>query len=286
MYTSPPNGSVDSKRTLALTLAQVTSGLDPEQNLRIIEQHTEQAAAAGSSLVVFPEAMMRRFGAPLHEVAQPLDGPWADAVRAIARRHAVVIVAGMFTPAADGRVHNTLLITGLGIEEHYHKIHLFDAFGFTESDSVAPGSDPLTVQICGVTVGFATCYDLRFPALFQRLGELGAELVVVSASWGAGPRKVEQWSLLAQARALDATAYIAACGQADPAASAETVTGTAPVGVGHSRVCSPLGAVLGGLEAGPGQLDVVIDADLVAAVRAELPVLANRRSFADLAGMN
>ncbi|MCC9059325.1 nitrilase-related carbon-nitrogen hydrolase, partial [Neisseria gonorrhoeae] len=64
---------------------------------------------------------------------------------------------------------NTLLVTGPGIEASYDKIHLFDAFGFAESDTVAPGSDPLVVDIAGVRVGFATCYDIRFPALFQKL---------------------------------------------------------------------------------------------------------------------
>lgn len=44
----------------------------------------------------------------------------------------------MFTPAGDGRVHNTLLATGPGVDTHYNKIHLYDAFGFRESATVAP----------------------------------------------------------------------------------------------------------------------------------------------------
>lgn len=88
----------------------------------------------------------------------------------------------MFTPADDGRVRNTLLVTGPGVEEQYDKIHLFDAFGFAESDTVAPGDRPVTVTVDGVTVGLATCYDLRFAGLFQTLGDAGAQLVVVPAS--------------------------------------------------------------------------------------------------------
>jgi predicted amidohydrolase len=273
MYTS------SDAPALRISLAQVTSGVDPAQNLAAIDEHTAGAARAGASIVVFPEAMMRRFGAPLAEVAEPLDGPWADAVRAIADRHGIVVVAGMFTPSGDGRVRNTLLITGPGVDTHYHKIHLFDAFGYAESDTVAPGSDPVTVDIAGATVGFATCYDLRFPGLFQQLGDRGAELVIVAASWGTGVRKAEQWSILAQARALDSTAYIAACDQADPAASGETVSGPAPLGVGHSIVCSPTGEVIGALNAAPQMLTVDLDLGRVAEVRAQLPVLANRRAF-------
>jgi deaminated glutathione amidase len=261
--------------TIRISLAQVTSGEDPQDNLKIIETHARAAKEAGSALVVLPEAMMRCFGGPIRGVAEPLDGPWADAVREIARDLDITIVAGMFTPADEGRVANTLLITGRGADAHYNKIHLFDAFGFAESDTVAPGSDPLVLDLDGVRVGFATCYDIRFPELFQKLGDMGAELIVVAASWGSGPGKVEQWSLLARARALDSTAFVAACDQAEPA----DAEGTAPLGVGHSVVSSPTGEVLGELDATPGLLTVDIETGLVEAVRKKLPVLENRRRF-------
>ena len=35
---------------------------------------------------------------------------------------------------------NTLIATGRGVDAHYDKIHLYDAFGFTESNTVAPGT--------------------------------------------------------------------------------------------------------------------------------------------------
>ena len=86
------------------------------------------------------------FGVRLGPVAEPLDGPWASRVREIAAAAGITVVAGMFTPAADGRVHNTLLATGGGVEAGYDKIHLFDAFGFAESDTVAPGTEPVTIE--------------------------------------------------------------------------------------------------------------------------------------------
>lgn len=260
--------------TLRIALAQVTSTPDPDENLATIDQHTSRAAADGAQLVVFPEAMMRCFGgSPLLEIAQPLDGPWANAVREIARRADVTVAAGMFTPAGDGRVHNTLLVTGAGVDAHYHKIHLYDAFGFAESDTVSPGRDPLVVDIAGVRVGFAICYDVRFPGLFQTMADDGARLQVVSASWGAGPGKVDHWQLLGRARALDTTAFVAACDQAAPAG----YSGAAPRGVGHSLVAAPDGRVIASLNAEPGLLTVDLDLDTVDTVRRSLPVLANRR---------
>ncbi|MFD9663120.1 carbon-nitrogen hydrolase family protein [Rhodococcus sp. NPDC059968] len=263
--------------TLRISLAQITSSTDPAANLATVDKQVTAATEAGSRLVVFPEATMQRFGGPLAHVAQPLDGRWADAVRGCAARAGITVVAGMFTPADNGRVRNTLLVTGGGVDTHYDKIHLFDAFGFAESDTVAPGTEPLVVTVEGVGIGLATCYDIRFPGLFQTLADRGAALTVIAASWGAGPGKVDQWTLLARARALDSTTFVAACDQADPAASGETTHGTAPLGVGHSIVASPTGAVLGQLDSSPGILTVDIDTDLIAQVRTTLPVLANRR---------
>lgn len=262
---------------MRIALAQIISSADPAQNLEQVADLVVQAAAQQADLVVFPEATMCCFGRSLTEVAEPRDGPWATRVRAIADESGVVVAVGMFTPADGDRVRNTLLVVGPGVDAHYDKIHLFDAFGFAESDTVAPGTDPLVVEIAGVSVGFATCYDIRFPGLFTHLAGAGAEVICVCASWGAGPGKVEQWDLLTRARALDSTSYLVACGQADPATTGNTVVGTAPTGVGHSAVVSPRGEILESLGGAPDLLVVDVDPVDLAAVRAAIPVLDNRR---------
>lgn len=183
----------------------------------------------------------------------------------------------MFTPADDGRVANTLRVVGPGVDAGYDKIHLFDAFGFAESDTVAPGQEPLVVQIAGVPVGFAICYDIRFPGLFTTLADRGAQVICVPASWGAGPGKLDQWELLARARALDSTCFVAAVGQADPTTIGVEPRGNAPTGVSHSLVVSPDGTVLDSLGTEPGLLVVEVDPAEVDTIRKSIPVLANRR---------
>jgi predicted amidohydrolase len=259
-----------------IALAQVVSTPDPAHNLGLIEDGARRAAAAGARVVVFPEAAMCCFGVPLGPVAEPLDGPWAGRVRAIADAAGLTVVAGMFTPAEDGRVHNTLLVTGGGVEAAYDKIHLFDAFGFAESRTVAPGSKPVSIVVDEVTVGLATCYDLRFPGLFQELAGNGATIVLVPASWGAGPGKREQWDLLVRARALDSTAFVVACDQADPTTVGRDA-GSTPTGIGASLAVGPLGVVLDQLGAEPGLLLVDLALDEVEQARRAVPVLANRR---------
>ncbi|RPK54833.1 (R)-stereoselective amidase [Streptomyces sp. ADI96-02] len=267
---------------MRIALSQITTGPDPERNLGLLRAEARRAAAEDARVIVFPEAAMACFGTPLAPLAEPLDGPWATSVRLLAEESGLVVVAGMFTPAPDGKVANTLLATGPGVEAAYDKIHLYDAFGYAESDAVAAGSEVVTIDVDGVRIGLATCYDVRFPELFRAHADAGAVLSVLPASWGAGPGKREQWELLIRARALDATLFLAAVGQADPAASDDGAGGgpagsTAPTGIGHSAFVGPDGTVRQRLGAAPGMLVADVDPQEVASVRRTIPVLANRR---------
>ncbi|MGZ4511211.1 MAG: carbon-nitrogen hydrolase family protein [Mycobacterium sp.] len=269
---------------MRIALAQILSGTDPAANLELVRQYSGQAADAGAKLVVFPEATMCRFGVPLAPIAEPVDGPWATGVRRIATDCEITVIAGMFTPAGDGRVKNTLIAAGPGSpnepDSHYDKIHLYDAFGFTESRTVAPGREPVVITVDGVRVGLTVCYDIRFPALYTELARRGAQLIAVCASWGAGPGKLDQWALLARARAIDSMSYVAAAGQADPG---DSLTGSgAPTGVGGSLVASPFGEVVASAGSGPQLLVADIDVDRVAEARDSIAVLRNHSDFAQL----
>ena len=262
---------------MRIALCQIVSGPDPKANLELVADGIRRAAEEGADLAVFPEATMACFGVKLAPLAEPLDGPWATEVRRLAREAGIAVVAGMFTPADDGRVTNTLLITGRGVEASYDKIHLFDAFGFAESNTVAPGAATVVVTLDGVGIGFTTCYDVRFPGLFQKLADEGASVIVTPASWGSGEGKREQWELLVRARALDSTSWIVACGQADPRSIGREPSGKAPTGIGHSLVATPLGLVHAQLGAEPGVEVVDVDPDAVEGARQAVPVLTNRR---------
>jgi deaminated glutathione amidase len=261
---------------MRIALAQIKSDTEPSANLGLVEDYTRRAADAGASLVLFPEATMCRFGVPLAPVAEPLDGPWASNVRAIARRAGIVVVAGMFVPAGDGRVTNTLIATGPGVEAHYDKIHLYDAFGFAESNTVAPGHEPVLITVDGVDVGLTLCYDVRFPELYVELAERGAQLITVHASWGTGPSKLDQWTLLARARAIDTTAVIAAV---DQAYAGDELAAVGPTGVGGSLVASAIGEVLASAGADPQLLVSDLDLDAARNARESIAVLSNRSDF-------
>jgi predicted amidohydrolase len=266
---------------MRVALAQIRSGADPSANLGLVEDYTRRAADAGARLVLFPEATMCRFGVPLAPVAEPLDGTWATGVRQIAERAGIVVVAGMFVPAdsQDGaaRVTNTLIAAGPGVDAHYDKIHLYDAFGFTESSTVAPGREPVVITVDGVGVGLTLCYDVRFPELYVELARRGAQLITVHASWGTGPGKLEQWTLLARARAIDTTGFVAAVDQAYPG---DEVAALGPTGVGGSVVASPTGEVVASAGDDPSLLVTDVDLDAARTVRETIAVMHNRTDHA------
>jgi predicted amidohydrolase len=268
---------------MRIALAQIQAGTEPADNLKLVDEYTRRAADSGADLVLFPENTMCRIGRSLADVAEPLDGPWADGVRAIAAGAGITVVAGMFVPSdeRDGRprVTNTLVASGKGVDAHYDKIHLYDAFGFTESRTVAPGNEPVVITVDGVGVGLTLCYDIRFPELYVELARRGAQVITVHASWGTGPGKLEQWNLLARARALDTGSFVAAVGQAYPG---DEIAALGPTGVGGSVVASPLGEVVDVAGADPTLLVTDIDTDTVASVRDTIAVLRNRSDFADV----
>lgn len=259
-------------RGIRVAAGQLSSGPDPAANLALAGDVVRDAAARGAQVIVLPEATMASFGSPLRSLAQPVDGPFGDGIRAVAAEVGAWVVAGMFTPADDGRVRNTLIATDGERLVRYDKIHLFDAFSARESDSVQPGTELVTFEALGTTIGLATCYDVRFAAQFTALGLAGAELICLPASWGDGPRKAEMFDLLVRSRAMDAQAWLVGADQAFVPDQ-----GSTPLGVGHSAIVGPLGEVIA--SAGGERTVVVADVDLdvVATVRANVPVLSSQR---------
>ena len=255
----------ESLRPLRVALVQHGASLDPADNRAAVASLTPD----DTDLVVFPEAFQRDFGEPgsdLSPYAETVDGPFAAAVAKAAAAHGTTIVAGMFEVSDDpARPWNTLVVRG-GVDAAYRKVHLYDSFGYRESDRVRAG-DPTAsvVEIGGFQVGLMTCYDLRFPEMSRLLVDAGAEVLVVPAAWVAGERKADHWRTLARARAIENTAYVVAVGQ--------------PAGryTGFSLVVDPLGDVLA--EAGPEA--TILRAELTRAgldqARRTNPSLANRR---------
>lgn len=258
---------------MRLALAQFSAEADKDANLKVIAEHVAAAAAGGARLVVFPEVAMYFQLHPDQQfvaAAEPVDGPFASAVGELARRHGIsVLYGGSETVPGEDRVYNTLVALGSdgSLLGTYRKLHLYDAFGFLESDRVRPGDhgDPLTFKVDDLVVGALTCYDLRFPEAFRQVVDAGAQVVALPAAWAAGPQKEAHWTTLVRARAIENTVYVAAAGQ------------TPPHCCGNSTLVDPMGIALSSLGEAAGITFGEVNADRIDAVRTKNPSLANRR---------
>ena len=255
-----------------LALIQLCSTIDSVTNRAEIEsQLAELGETDRLDLVLLPEASMHDFGSADHDltaVAETLDGPFVTMLGEQAARLEATIIAGMFEATSQGLPFNTLVVVGPDgtLRETYRKIHLYDSFGYKESDRLLPGDlTPTVVDIAGRKVGLMTCYDLRFPEHARALVDAGADMLVIPAAWVAGDHKLDHWRTLLAARAIENTVHVAAAAQ-----GGERYTG-------HSLVADPWGSILVEAETTRAIVRATVPFEEVTRARGVNPSLANRR---------
>jgi predicted amidohydrolase len=174
----------------------------------------------------------------------------------------------------DGKLYNTSLVFDAEGEllAGYRKIH---RFGFDQGEAavMSPGEHPTTFALRDIDdsvltqVGLATCYDLRFPELYRKLLDLGAQTILQVTSWPE--RRVEHWRTLLRARAIENQMFVIACAATGKQAGLEMT--------GHSAVIDPWGTVLAEADREPTILFADVDFGAVDETRASFPVLRDRR---------
>ncbi|WP_017541797.1 carbon-nitrogen hydrolase family protein [Nocardiopsis halophila] len=257
--------------SLTAAVVQFAPGEDKAANLASIEALLGEAAARGARLAVLPEYAV--FTAPAMDdrfvdSAEPLDGPAVTRLRTVAAGLGLTVIAGVNEAAGDGRIHNALVGLQDGeIAAVYRKVHLYDAFGYRESDRVIPADpcEPQLLEVDGFTVGMQTCYDLRFPETSRVLADAGADAVALPAEWVPGPLKEYHWNTLVRARAIENTVYVLAAGQSGPA------------GAGNSAIVDPMGVAVAALGEAPGIGTAALERDRIDHVRTVNPALSLRR---------
>jgi predicted amidohydrolase len=263
---------------LPVALVQLDATDDVRGNIERATALVAEAAGAGARLVVLPEYLQYRGPDEGYRAsARPIPGPFTDAFAEVARRHDAWILAGSLAETSEDpmRPYNTSALLGPdgAIVASYRKIHLFDVAVDagpvdTESARVSAGSDPVCADVDGIRVGMSVCYDLRFPELYRTLALGGAEVVTVPANFTERTGR-DHWEVLLRARAIENGAWVLAPGQAG-----------GPPGqpaFGRSMVVDPWGTVVAQASDGVGIVHAIVDTERVAAVRRQIPSLANRR---------
>ena len=258
-----------------VAIAQVESSTDKEANLRKAVGLIHDAERTGAELIAFPEFLMAfspasQSAEELARIAESVDGPFISTLRDAARTAAIAVVATIYeVSTTPNRVFDTSVWIDKGgnVAAVYRKLHLYDAFGFKESDKFHPGTAiaPL-VQSGECQFGMMICYDLRFPEMARMLALEGANVLVAPSGWVQGDFKVDHWQTMIKARALENGAYVIAPDQ------------VGNIYIGHSMIVDPLGRALIDLGEKEGLEVVELDLSLVKETREKLPLLKNRRT--------
>jgi predicted amidohydrolase len=224
---------------------------DETKEQRILRVESILDTLKGYNLIVLPEIWATGYFSfdRYKEESEPIDGPFVESFSAKAKALSAYLFCGSFVEKDGDNFYNTSVMfdpQGRRIAS-YRKIHLF-RYGSDEGKLLTRGHEVMVVDTDFGKVGLATCYDLRFPELFRRQVDLGAELLLVTSAWPH--RRLMHWNLLNQVRALENQCFLISSN------CVGTTRGTL-LG-GHSQVVDPWGVVI----ASGGEQETIVKAEI------------------------
>ena len=208
------------------------------------------------------------------------EGPAYQMCADFARQHGVFVHAGSIYEKIDGddRIYNTTIVFDRAGAElaRYRKIHLFDVVtpdgtSYKESDTVASGGEVVTYVADGITVGCSICYDVRFPELYRKLVDKGAQLIALPAAFTLQTGK-DHWEPLIRARAIETQAFLVASGSFGMV----EYDGRQHSTYGHSMIVDPWGHVVARASDRAGYAVHRFEQDIVEEVRRGIPLGVSR----------
>ena len=201
---------------LHLALWQTPFASNPAEALLRLDAAAAQACAQGADLLVTPEMSLTGYAIGAERVAalaEPADGPLAQAVAAIAKRHGIAIVYGYPEQHPHGKPFNAAQCIDADGKRlsNYRKTH---RFGSMDRAQFSAGDAPSQVfKWRGWRLGLLICYDVEFPEAVRGLALQGADAVLVPTANMEPFDEVQR--VLLPARALESRLFVAyanACG--------------------------------------------------------------------------
>ena len=260
---------------MRIGLIQMTSGIDPERNAATLERDLAAVAAEGAHIAFTPEmsgCLDKNRERLMATATTEAKDPVLARVREVAKKTGLWIHLGSLALKsidAEKLVNRGFLISPDGeVAASYDKIHLFDVdLGegerYGESRTFQGGTRPALADAEGATIGMTICYDVRFPRLFDRLSEAGAQILSVPAAFTV-PTGEAHWHLLLRARAVENSCFVIAAAQAGAHEDGRTT-------YGHSLVVDPWGEVLLDMGTEPGHAVCDLELERISEIRRKLP---------------
>ncbi len=270
---------------MRIAAIQMTSGPDIRQNALILEHFIREAALQGAELIATPENtchIQSRMMDKLETAPTVQTHPMIDIAQTLSEEYHVNILLGSLSISeGQKKLFNRSFLFRYGFDAPvtYDKIHLFDANlgngqSYRESDVFQSGDKVVLARIGDMNLGLTICYDLRFPLLYRRLAQAGAQVIVVPSAFTV-PTGEAHWHTLLRARAIENGCYIFA-----PAQVGVHVLGRETYG--HSLVVDPWGKIIAEADGAHSQIIYAdIDLSAVGAARERIPSLLNEQHFLD-----
>ncbi len=269
--------------TVTIAALQMCSGTDPVRNVETMRRLVREAAEKGAVYVQTPEmtGALQRDRAGLRAILRGEDDDLVvTAAAELAAELGIHVHVGSTAIAlSDGKVANRGFLFGPDGAKicSYDKIHMFDVDldngeSWRESAVYSPGAVARMADLPFAKLGFAICYDVRFPELFKTQALAGAEIISVPAAFTRQTGEAH-WEILLRARAIENGVYVIAAAQAGVHEDGRET-------FGHSMIIDPWGRVLASAD-GTGEAIVLaeVDTDAVKAAHDKIPNLRNGRVF-------
>ena len=258
-----------TEKQLNLGVIQSCSGINQLDNFNAIEPMVRQAIADGAEFISMPEAVNSMSQGRAIEHYSELNDPFVSGMKKLAKEMSLWLHIGSVIVREQDKLYNrTLIINSSGeIQQRYNKIHMFDieleGKSIRESDSYTAGTEVKLAQCPWGNTGLSICYDVRFPAMYQQLAQLGCRLILVPAAFTYITGKAH-WRSLLRARAIENSAWLVAANQCGHHEDGRHTWG-------HSLIIDPWGKII--LEGGeqPQVLMAEINLSQADEVRRQIP---------------
>jgi NAD+ synthase (glutamine-hydrolysing) len=170
---------------MRVALAQIDPTVgDIDGNSAKIAEWIGRAVGAGAELVIFPELCVPGYPAEDLYLKPHFIAANRDAVDELAAGvRGITALVGFAEPAGDGgdfrRAYNATAVLADGaVQAVYRKNRLPNYSVFDEQRYFIPGSEPMTIEVAGATVGLTICEDCWAPGPpGQAEADAGAKLI-------------------------------------------------------------------------------------------------------------
>jgi deaminated glutathione amidase len=265
-----------------LSVIQMVSNSVVTSNLRQARSLLEKAKSQKANMAILPEnfSCMPKKDSKLVSTAELENkGPIFGFLSDISKKLSMWILAPVpLKTKNESKIKQALLVfddQGI-LQQRYDKIHLFDVLlpnneSYAESLYTSAGNFLKTVKTPWCVIGLSICYDLRFPNMYRKLVNMGADLIVVPSSF-ANTTGMHHWMTLLKARAIENLVFVAAPNQG----------GSHPNGrktFGHTTIINPWGLPLDIIKTGSGIITTQVDFDQQKKIRQNFPALQHKKKY-------